>query len=307
MRAFLQQSDRPIAELAEQQHGVVAYWQLVELGYQRRAIQHRLALGRLIRIYKGVYAVGYRKLTQKGHWMAAVLASGKGAVLSHRSAAALWQLRPPPATKTEVTVPVRGRRSQKPICIYSTTVLDKADIDTLDAISVTSVARTLIDLAAVVYPTTLIKAIEESERRERFDLNAIDAAIARSPTRKGVKALTTALKTYRPPPTTNSHLERDFLKAVHRAGLPEPRINTLLYGEEADIYWPQAHLAVEIDGSQYHHSPRELERDRLKDALWQRHGEQILRLTDNRLESDFDGAIADTLALYDRGLRQPRA
>jgi hypothetical protein len=162
------------------------------------------------------------------------------------------------------------------------------------------VARTLIDLAAVVHRDRVVKAIEASERLELFDLRAIDDAIARAPTRKGVRSLKRALAAYRPPPTTKSGLERGVLRELYEAGLPEPRINTLLHGVEPDLYWPEARLVVELDGSPYHRSPRELARDRRKDALLTCHGETVLRFTDERLEQDMEGAIADVVALYNR-------
>jgi hypothetical protein len=292
--------DALIAAIAERQHGVVARWQLLALGFGSRAIESRVKLRRLHSIHLGVYAVGHRKLTVQGRWMAAVLACGPGAVLSHRSAAALLGLLPYSGSRINVTVPARGRRSRPGIWVRTTTRLTAADVTTVDGIPVTSVVRTLIDLAAVVHRDRVVKAIEASERLELFDLRAIDDAIARAPTRKGVRNLKRALAAYRPPPTTKSGLERRVLKELHKAGLPEPLINALLHGEEPDLYWPEARLVVELDGSPYHRSPRELARDRRKDALLTRHGETVLRFTDERLEHDMEGAIADVVALYNR-------
>jgi Protein of unknown function (DUF559) len=302
--------DAPIAALADRQHAVVAYRQLVALGYSHEAIKTRIATGRLHPIYKGVYAVGHRTLTREGRWMAAVLAYGPNAVLSHRSAAALWDLRPVPATKIDVTVPGTSRKSRRHVRVHRARRLDPEDVTEIDGIPVTTLARTLIDLAAVVYPETLVKAIEASERQQRFDLTAIDAAIARAPTRKGVKRTRRALAAYRPPPTTKSRLERDVLKRLHARGMPEPLINTLVHDQEADLYWRQARLIVELDGTPYHRSPRELARDRAKDVTWQRNGEAVLRFTDDQLEEDMDAAIDAITALYEqRRLRppQPRA
>jgi very-short-patch-repair endonuclease len=295
--------DRPIAALADEQHGVVEHCQLVDRGYTREAIRHRVESGRLHPRYRGVYTVGHRTLTREGHLMAAVLAYGPNAVLSHRSAAALWGLRPDGGMKFDVTVPGTSRKQRPKIRVHRARRLHPADVTVVDNIPVTSLARTLIDLAAVVHPTTLVKAIEASERLELFDLTGIDAAIARAPTRKGVRRLRTALAAYRPPPTTKSRLERDTLKRLHARGMPEPHINSSVHGEEADLHWPNARLIVELDGAPYHRSPRELARDRRKDAIWTRHGEAVLRFTDERLETDMTGAISDVIAVYEQRLR----
>jgi very-short-patch-repair endonuclease len=223
-------------------------------------------------------------------------------VLSHRNAAALLALLPYSGNKIDVTVPVRGRRSRPGVRVHSTTVLHPADVTAVDGIPLTSVARTLIDLAAILHTDRLVKAIEASERLQLFDLNAIDAAIARGPTRKGVRRLHDVLTAYRPPPSTKSGDERRFLMKLHDAGLPEPHINTIVHGEEADLHFPHAHLIVELDGTPYHRSPRELARDRRKDAIWTRHGEAVLRFTDERLETDMTGAIADVIAVYEQRL-----
>jgi hypothetical protein len=249
-------------------------------------------------VHQGVYAVGHRKLTVHGRWMAALLACGPGAVLSHRVAAALLDLLYYGGTRIDLTVPVRGRRSRPGIRVHSTAALHPDDVTTVNGIPVTSVSRTLVDLAAILHPDRLIKAIEASERQQNFDLYAIDAAIARAPTRKGVRRLRIALAAYRPPPTTKSGLERRALKRLHAAGIPEPHINTLVNDEEADLHWPHARLIVELDGTPYHRSPRELARDRRKDVIWQRHGHAVLRFTDDQLETDMDGAIEDIIALY---------
>jgi predicted transcriptional regulator of viral defense system len=134
-----------IAELADRQHGVVATWQLVALGLTHDEVRYRARIGRLHRMYRGVYAVGYRKLTPKGHRMAAVLAYGPEAVLSHQTAAAQWDIGYPSA-KFHVTTPT-SRRSRPKIRAHRA-VLHPEDLTVKDGIPVTSVARTLLDLAA---------------------------------------------------------------------------------------------------------------------------------------------------------------
>jgi predicted transcriptional regulator of viral defense system len=139
--------DGPIAELADLQHGVVAYWQLIALGFTRNQIDRRERSGHLHRVHRGVYAVGRRKLALKGRWMGAVLAGGPDAVLSHHSAAVLWDLRPNPGAVIHVTAPGRTRHGHKGIKLHSVHELHPDDRRCLDGIPVTSVHRTLLDFA----------------------------------------------------------------------------------------------------------------------------------------------------------------
>jgi very-short-patch-repair endonuclease len=277
---------------------VIHYRQLVALGYTRREIEHRVAVGRLHRKYHGVYTVGHRRLTPKGHMWAAVLAYGPNAVISYRTAAHLHGLRQDNSSKYDVTVPGTSRKGRPEIRVHRARRLHPDDVTTVEDIPVTSIARTLLDLASVLYFDALVRVIEQAERMQVFDLRAIDAAISRARGHRGVKKLRRALRAYRPPPTTKSGHERRMLQEYHRAGLPEPLVNTIVAGYEADQYFPAARLVVEIDGRPYHSSPRALETDRIKDAAFQRAGEAVVRITDERMETDMDGAIADIVALY---------
>src|SRR3954469_24186100 len=141
-------ADALIAALADRQHGVVARRQLVALGLSARAIEHRLERGRLHLLHRGVYAVGHRVLSQRGWWMAAVLAAGPGAVLSHRSAAALWGIRPTARARIEVTTP--KRLHSRPGLHAHCAVLPPDEMTTYQGIPVTTAPRTLLDLAAVI-------------------------------------------------------------------------------------------------------------------------------------------------------------
>jgi predicted transcriptional regulator of viral defense system len=178
--------DIAVAALAEEQHAVVEYGQLRQLGLGRGAIKHRARTGRLHRLYTGVYAVGHRTVSRKGHWKAAVLACGPDAVLSHRSAAALWNLLPDRRAAIDVTVP-RSRHGSGPIVVHNVRHLHPADRHRVDGIAVTSVARVLLDLAETVSPRELARAIDEAERLALFDLRAIEKLCRRSPGRHGVR------------------------------------------------------------------------------------------------------------------------
>lgn len=290
----LSQPDRAIARLAERQHGVVATWQLLTLGFTQDDIDYRARIGRLHRIHHGVYAVGYAKLTPKGHRMAAVLAYGPDAVLSHRSAAAHWDVGPG-FWKVEVTMP-HSRRSRKGTRAHRTT-LHPEDITVHDGIPLTSPARTILDLARLLNDDQLTRLIEDFDRKELFDLRALDRAIARRPRVPGVRRLKTVLSAYRGTADTRSKLERDFRALIARANLPEPQYNVLLAGFTVDVYWPQWKLVVELDGEPYHSSPRALETDRIRDATLQKIDIRVLRVTGKRMDNEPEAVLNDVLAL----------
>ena len=286
--------DRLIAALAERQHGVVAVWQLLELGLGRGAIQYRVSIGRLHLVHRGVYAVGHRKLTRHGHWMAAVLGYGPDAVLSHRSAAALWGIGQS-SYKIDVTTR-HSKRSRKTIRAHASK-LDPEDRTVHDGIPVTSVARTIFDLAARLPVDPLTRLIEESDRRELFDLRALERAVARRPRATGVIRLNKVLATYRGPADTRSKLERDFRALIARAGLPEPQFNVLVAGLTVDVWWQQWKLVVELDSRRYHMVLSAFETDRVRDATLQKAGIRVLRVTDQRFDNDPEGVLADIIAL----------
>jgi hypothetical protein len=211
--------DRRIANLAAAQHGVVSRGALLEAGISRNAILHRLENGRLHLLYRGVYAVGHRVLTPNGVRMAAVSAGGPGAVLSHRSAAALWGLRPSEAI--ELTLP-RGRRPLPGIRVYRIPIRSD-EISRVNSIPVTSVPRTLFDLAAVLPRHQVEKAVNEAEVQRRLDPLSLRDLVDRYPRRHGVSMIKAVVAELGMGPTvTRSELEDRFLAFVRGAGLPRP-------------------------------------------------------------------------------------
>lgn len=170
--------------LATEQHGVVAVWQLQRLGFSKQRIARWVAAGRLHRLHRGVYAVGYRRVSAKGRWMAAVLACGPDAVLSHRTAIALWDLRPRTSGPVDVTIPGRSKRGRKGIRVHNVRALAAPDRTVIDGIPVTSLPRTLLDYAEVAHRQQLRLALEAAERRQRLDARAIEELLARSPGRR---------------------------------------------------------------------------------------------------------------------------
>src|SRR4051812_42917781 len=173
MRAKSHPGQREVAKIAERQHGVIAHRQLATLGFGRGAIRHQLDVGRLHRLHRGVYAVGHRRLTLQGHRMAAVLTAGESALLSHRDAAALWRLLLPAGTRFHVTVVARGRAQPRGIVLHQVRGLDGHDRARRDGIPVTSLPRTLLDLAEVEPVATLARAYDEAERLRLLDVCAV--------------------------------------------------------------------------------------------------------------------------------------
>ena len=288
----LHAGDRELAVLAGRQHGVIAMWQALELGFGRPAIEHRLTVGRLHRVHRGVYAVGHRVLTWRGVLMAAVLACRPGAVLSHRSAARLWGIRPDSRRAVEVTVIGCGRRSRPGIEVHAVRALDRRDVTQLDGIPVTTLHRTLLDLAEVAPRDHVARAIEESERKRIFDRRALDELLERSPGRRGRHPLSSILTDAVPiEPATREELEWRFQQVIHQAGLPRPLVNTLVEGFEVDAYWPNHHLIVELDGYETHQTRKAFEADRERDAVLLLAGYRVVRITWRQLTREPDTII----------------
>jgi very-short-patch-repair endonuclease/predicted transcriptional regulator of viral defense system len=275
-------ADAVVRDLADHQHGVVARRQLLEAGLTSDMVKNRLERGQLLPLHRGVYAVGHRRLRREGHWLAAVLAVGPGAVLSHRDAAALHGIRPANRPTIDVTTAARGRRDRPGITLHRAT-FHTADITILDAIPVTTVARTLVDLATTVPPDHLAKALSEAERLQLLDLDALKATRVRTYGRHGTgdRVLRKALAEHAKLGTTltRSSLEDRFATLVRRAGLRNPLANLQLHGIEVDALWPEQRLVVELDGYAYHHTRRAFQRDRTKDALLATAGYTVVRFT----------------------------
>jgi len=213
--------------------------------------------------------------------MAAVLACGPGALASHRDAGAVWGVRA--ACSGAVNVIGKGR-SRRGIRVHRARQLHEEDRAVHDGIPVTSLARTLLDLAEVVSRRELERAVEHAERLRLFDLSAIERLLARSHGRRGQSVLQAVIDDWLPgAETTRSGLERRFLALCRDAGLPLPVVNAVVEGYEVDAFWPNKKLVVELDSRTYHHTPTAFEQDRIRDAALQLAGHRVLRITDRRL------------------------
>jgi very-short-patch-repair endonuclease len=265
--------DRAISELAEKQHAVFRLEQLEALGLSRGAVFKRASVGRLHRIRLGVYSLVPRPLlTREGHWMAAVLACGPGAVLSHRDAAALHGMRPTSRTRIEVTVPRRSSRRHAGIQIHRSTTLTPADVTRENGIPCTTIARTALDLASVVARRPVERALDQLDAMQLFDLNALDDQLARNPRHPGARLLRSILEEHYVGGTpTESELEEAFLALCRRLRLPEPRVNRWIDLRDGgpmirgDFVWYEQRVIVETDGHRYHRTRQARERDPLRD------------------------------------------
>lgn len=273
--------DRRIAALAARQYGVVSRAQLSALGLSRGAVETRIRSGRLVRLHRGVYAVGHRALRIEGVWLAAVLACGPDAVLSHRDAAALWELRATSGTRVDVTAPTRnGRRRQAGIAVHRPTPLPQDEKTSVREIAVTTPARTLLDLAEVVPRSALVRAVEQAEVVRVLDLTDLESVIAAHPGRVGARRLVRVLtEQFGHTTVTRSEIEVIFLDVCGGAGLPRPLVNTTVAGLEVDFFWPGLGLVVEVDGFRFHGTRAAFERDRERDAVLTAAGLRVLRFT----------------------------
>jgi very-short-patch-repair endonuclease/predicted transcriptional regulator of viral defense system len=280
--------DRSVGRVAAGQHTVISLEQLRALGLTASAVRSRVASGRLYPVHRGVYAVGHARLTLRGRWMAAVLAYGPKAVLSHRSAAALWGLRQDSRAETDVTVPSRSARSRPGIDVHRSLSLAPADRTVKDGIPCTTLARTLLDLAEVVNRRGLERAIEQAELLRLFDLRAVDEVLARADGRRGASVLRSVLGALEEPALTASDLEERFLALCRAAGLRRPEVNVWLVIDElppvkADFLWRAERLVVETDGWESHCTRRAFEYDRRRDERLKLAGYESLRFTWRRI------------------------
>jgi very-short-patch-repair endonuclease len=291
-----------IRELAEAQHGVVTRQQLLARGFGTDRINSWLRGGRLTRRWRGVYSLGLGSLTQHGRWMAAVLACGDGALLSHRSAAALWGLRPPGSALIEGRVGVDGARAPGAgIKTYRSTpaVLRCAAVH--EGIPVTTVGWTLLDLAAVVRAPQLRRAVEAADQLELFDLREVTAALEVDPGRPGSRKLLTLLADMKDHGVTRtrSDVEALLLQIVIEHDLPRPEVNRYDNGREVDFRWPRHRLIVEVDGWQFHRSRRAFVTDRARDRAAVATGWRVARFPATEVFAEPGRVAAEIRALLD--------
>lgn len=266
---------------------MVSIAQLRAVGLSTRGVHHRASRGKLHRVHRGVYAVGHRVLGADGWRMAAVLAAGPGAVLSHRSAADLWGIRRSARSRHEVTRV--GGSALRTVHVHRTRSLPPEDVTTIRGIPVTTLARTLRDCAAVLTRHALARCLHEADILRILDVSAIKSAPA---------ALASVIADYAPQPA-NEGLETLFA-AILPSDLPTPLFNTHVGPHEVDVLWPAHRVIVELDDVRTHRTVRGFQRDRERDAALIAQGHVVLRITDARLRRDPDTVIGELRAVLAR-------
>jgi very-short-patch-repair endonuclease len=277
---------KAISELAERQHGVIATPQLYSLGLSETQVRHRARNSWLHRIHRGVYAVGHRRLTQQGVWMAAVLACGQDGVLSHQAAGELWQIRQSREGRHErrlvdVAIPSPdGARSRPGLIVHRIPTLRPGEMTTHKGIPVTNVARTLLDLATILARRHLERAIDEAERLRLCRQGELEEIVERHAGRAGAGALGQVLASHHAGSTvTRSELEERFLALCRSHHLPQPEVNVPLLDYVVDFLWRDLNLVVEVDGRGTHGTRRAFQADRDRDGRLAVAGYQVLRFT----------------------------
>jgi very-short-patch-repair endonuclease len=289
--------DRHAGDLATHQHGVIARRQLLEMGFSARMVERRVARGWLRSLYRGVYALGHEKLSMRGRWMAAVLACGDGAMLSHGSAAALWGLIRP---RGPIEIVTRNYRQSPGLRVHRSRVHPE-DRDEIDAIPICSIARTLLDLAGIWDEGRVERTWEEADRLGLLELRAMEQICTRAQGRRGSGVIRRLIVVAREPVRTRSHLEDRFAVFCRERGLPAPAFNCVVLDREVDALWPRERLIVEMDGFAFHSHRAAFERDRVRDAALQVAGYRVLHLTWLRLEKEPTQIAGEIRSLLKRG------
>lgn len=276
-------ADALIAEIAAGQYGIVTARQLVAAGLSPAAVRRRVVARRLHRIHQGVYAVGHPGVSREGRWLAATLACGQAAVLSHRSAAELWELLTPADGLIHVTVPGRnGRMRRTGVRIHRPVHFDDSLVTRVRGIPVTTVQRTLVDLRRAVAPATL--------RRARRNAGVRDLLA------DGVGE----------PDRTRSDLERAFLRICERHRLPAPEVNVRIGRFTVDFLWREHGLVIEVDGYAYHRGRQAFRDDRDRDLELGGLGLTVHRIADSRIGEDPAGVGQMTRQLLEISARRTR-
>lgn len=265
-------------ELAGRQHGIVARRQLLALGFNAREIEHRVGRGRLHLVMRGVYAVGWPRLTSERRWMAAVLACGDGALLSHRSAAALWRIGTEKKGVVDVSVTRRCELKRPGLRVRGRPTLTAKDIVSRDGIPVTSPVRTMVDIATELGPLGVERAVNEADKRDLIDPETLRSALDQYAGQPGAPLLRHLLdkRTFL---LSDSDLEVLFRPIATAVKLLPPLSKQVLNGFEVDFFFPDLGLVVETDGLRYHRTPSTQARDARRDRAHILAGMTPLRFT----------------------------
>jgi len=262
---------------------VITRRQLLDLGFSAEAIKHRVQKGRLHPVVRGVYAVGRRHLNREGRSMAAVLACGPGAVLSHRSAAALWGFGNEHPQYIDISVRRTSEARLTGVRCHRRPSLPSNEIELRQGIPLTAPVRTFLDLATVTGPKTLERSINEADKLDVIDADSLRLALDDHPGQPGIRLLRHVLDehTFR---LSDDELERLFRPLAAAAGLPTPLTKHIVNKFEVDFFWPDLGLVVETDGWRYHRTPAAQTRDALRFQVHVANGLTPLRFSHHQVK-----------------------
>lgn len=285
--------DLRILEIAARQHGAVGRRQLREAGVSAGAIGHRLRTGTLRAAHRGVYVTGPTTPAYQAE-AAALLACGDDAVLTHRTAGGMLGIVVERRAEepVEVTGPRTLRGPRSGVRLHRLGPLPAEEVDRRHGLAVSTAARTLLDLAALLGPYDLERALARAERRELTTLDEVRAVAERHPGRRGCGRLRTLLDDVAEPAFTRSSPELLLLSMLRGAGVPRPRANAVIAGMEVDFLFPEHRLAVEIDGFAFHRQRPAFEDDRSRSAALAARGIMVLRFTPRQLAKEPDRVLA---------------
>jgi very-short-patch-repair endonuclease len=286
-------AERAAVAIARSQEGVITGRQLAAVGLSRHAVAHRVRSGWLRRRHRGVFIMGPVE-SPHSEAMAAVLAVGDGALLSHDSAAVLWGMVPRREDPPHVTLVGRDARGRDGVRVHRICGLHPADVTRRHNVPVTSPARTLLDLATQLTQRDLTRGVEEAQVHHLVTDRSLNEQFKRYSSHRGRTALSKAI---RPEPAfTRSEAERRLLELMRAARLPEPHTNAKVGRHEVDFMWPERDLIVEVDGYAFHSSRAAFERDRCRDAELQAQGWRVIRVTWRQIVDEPEAVVA-TLAV----------
>jgi hypothetical protein len=291
--------DWPLSELAESQDGVASLGQLRDIGVTQRAAEYRATRGRLHRVHRGVYAVGHLSIGRLGALRAAVLACGDGAVISHGTAAAFYDLQDRRPALIDVTGGRQAGRKLDGIRCRRCRYPAPEEIVVHDGIPFSSPARVLVDSAGMLGVPSLRRMVERAAVRRLLDIDAVDRAMEEAQRRRGIRALRMIVEDWRTDdgllPDVRSEFEALVLPQLIAMGLPRPVCNkALVIGGERlipDFLWERQRVVVETDGEETHGTPVAFQRDRRRDQILVAAGYRVARATWDQMQSELDAVI----------------
>jgi very-short-patch-repair endonuclease len=274
---------RAIARIAGRQDNVISGEQLLKAGFGRGAIAHRVRTGAWQRLHNNVYLLGPAPASLMARARAAAMACGAGAVVSHRSAAEMFGLLPQSGGDVHVTVAARNVAPRRGVRRHRISAFARGEVTKMRGIPVTSIARTICDLAATERRKDVEAAFQEALYRDIVTPDGLAKVLAREPRRKGAPVIRALLDD---PRMTRSERERALLRLIDAAQLPRPVTNVRLHGHLVDAYWPAERLVLEFDGWQAHGHRHAFDRDRKFDQVMLANGLRPMRVTDRHLKHE---------------------